>query len=113
MNSIARSPLQPSARLSPAVGAAPILPISLRLERQRLQTSFKPIQAIGPPQEFEEWQSHLPLAAAIADLMPPVFAKASHASRAVRPDVPPEIDQIHSPKSRANDHSCRGQGGPS
>jgi hypothetical protein len=26
------------------------------LERQRLQTSFKPIQVIGPPQEFEEWQ---------------------------------------------------------
>jgi hypothetical protein len=62
MNSIARSPLQPSARLSPAVGAAPILRISLRLERQRLRTSFKPIQAIGPPQEFEEWQPHLPSA---------------------------------------------------
>jgi autotransporter passenger strand-loop-strand repeat protein len=44
MNSTARSPLQPGARLYPAVGAAPILPISLRLERQRLQTSFKPIQ---------------------------------------------------------------------
>jgi hypothetical protein len=51
--------LQPSARLSPAVGAAPILPISLRLERQRLQTSFRPIQVIGLPQEFEEWQPHL------------------------------------------------------
>ena len=111
-NSIARLPLQPSARLSPAVGAAPILPISLRLELQRLQTSFKPIQVTGLPQEFEEWQPHLIIAPAIADLAPPVFAKASHASRAVRPDVPPEIDQIHSPKSRANDHSCRGQGGP-
>ena len=34
MNSTARSPLQPGARLYPAVGAAPIPPISLRLERQ-------------------------------------------------------------------------------
>jgi hypothetical protein len=31
----------------------------------------------GLPQEFEEWQPNLTIATAIADLTPPVFAKAS------------------------------------
>jgi hypothetical protein len=56
-------------------GAAPTLPISLRLDPQHLQTSFKPIQVTGLPQEFEEWQPNLITATALADLRRPHLPK--------------------------------------
>jgi hypothetical protein len=58
------------------------------LELQHLQTTFKPIQVTGLPQEFEEWQPNLIIAPAIADLAPPVLPKPRSSVESPRPRSP-------------------------